>query len=264
MRMRERIFAGTLFAIIGACMALPSSAQAALVTYLAAATSQTATADYSFVDGDTLQIILTETTPLANPVAGAAAVLTSVGFDLPGTAELVAAGSTVVINVGSVSVGFDLGDLGAGADVSREYGVTQGQFDPGDGGSWDFVSANTAHVTQLAGANRDSTDALDGPQGGLLDDSAAAPGTGVIDRSVIMTINLDTVLTALEQSAFLTDVGKNSFVEYGSDAAFGRPTPGGSQDPPRVPEPASLAIWMLGISSLGVVAYRRRKALAAK
>jgi hypothetical protein len=100
------------------------SVSSALTINFLAQTGQTATADFSFINATQLQIILTETTPTATFTGDAAGgILTGIGFLLPGTTEIVPAGSTVFINTGSSSAGFSLGDLGAGA--TRLVGGTQ-------------------------------------------------------------------------------------------------------------------------------------------
>src|SRR5262245_20864517 len=79
-----------------------------LITY-SAATGQTATADFRFVDGKHLQIMLTETTaPDASGLTGGPSVLTGVGFRLPGSAVITRKGS-VTIGGGSASHGFSKG-----------------------------------------------------------------------------------------------------------------------------------------------------------
>jgi hypothetical protein len=95
-----------------------------VVNYSVATTGQTATADYSFADPETLVVLLTETTPgAASLLSGGGAVLTALGFPLPAGAVT---GGTVQIGPGSVSVGFDVVNpqLGAGADVSAEWGYS--------------------------------------------------------------------------------------------------------------------------------------------
>ena len=137
----------------------------------------------------TFRILLTETTPVAtSPLIGGAAILTSIGFLLPDSAVIAGENdglTNVTIATGSSSVGFSGGDLAAGGTVSAEWGATiGGRADIGNGTSWDFVSALTAHVSRFNGTNRDSTTALDGPQGGLLNDSAARGGKS--DRSHVV------------------------------------------------------------------------------
>jgi hypothetical protein len=93
-----------------------------------AATSQTATANFTFSDSKTLVILLTESTPsAAASVTGSSAVLTSLGFHLP-AGQL--QGGFVVVAPGSSSVGFEHVNpqLGSGSDVSSEWGYTRGSL----------------------------------------------------------------------------------------------------------------------------------------
>jgi hypothetical protein len=252
----ERYSMPKLKVIIASSAALlwaAASGYGATVTYTAAG-GRSATADFAFNSATQLQITLTETTS-SSAFVGAGAVLTSVGLELPGSFQFVAVSSSVAVTGGSQSVGFDILNGTGGFDVSREWGVTQGKFDPGSGSTWDYASVNTSHVTQLPGINRDGPDTLDGPQAGLMDDSANRGGVGVVDKSVVIKLALNGPMSLAQQAALLSDVRTNSFVEYGSDAAFGVAV---------VPLPA--AAWM-GMSLLGGVGgvgfFRRRRLVEA-
>lgn len=255
--------AGFLGVFTATLLGLAPPASAMLINYLAP-TGQTATADFSFTDATHLEIILTETTPAGgSALTGAGAILTSLGFLLPDSAVIILPG-TATIQPGSGSVGFDLGDLGAGTDVSHEWGATIGGEAPIDSvGSFDFVSTNVAQVTQFAGVNRDGPAVLDGPQAGLLDDSAARGGLGVIDNAVKILLTFDADpsmassqgLTPSQQAAFLGSLPTTSIVEYGSNAAFGHPTDGG-----QVPAPATLLLLGAGVAVGGLARSRRSSA----
>jgi hypothetical protein len=262
--MRNRLgsvgVATALALVIGLC----GTAGAVPVSYLASSTGQTATADFSFISATQLQIIVTETTPAAAFTGDAAAsILTGIGFHLPDAVVIVLPG-TVTISAGSSSVGFSFGDLGAGADVSGEWGATiGGEANINSIGMFDFASTNEAQVTQFAGANRDGVAGLDGPQAGLLDDSANRGGLGVIDNSVTMLLTLDADpttggnqgLTGAQQAAFLSLSSlAGSVVEYGSNDAFGRPL---FVNGVQVTQPGSLVLLGLGLVAVAFVTRRR-------
>jgi hypothetical protein len=234
-------------------------------------TGQTASADFTFVDATTLQIVLTETTlPGDSTATAGSAILAAIAFKLPGTAVIAGSGHTAVIALGSESVNFDPQgapppiELVGGDDVSGEWGATNGGKVDFDGSTsllgnelFDFVSTiGSSGVIQFAGANRDSTSGLDGPQGGLLDESAVAGGAGVVDNAVVFTLILDadpgTVgnqgLSESQQSAFLASLDPDSRVMYNSHESFGKP----------IPEPETVALVALGLAGLVVTGRARR------
>jgi hypothetical protein len=248
---------GVMLLLAVCLMGLATTAEATFINYLAP-TGQTATADYTFLpDAGTyhLQIILSETTlAAASSLSGAPAILSSVGFLLPDTAVII--GGRVTIATGSTSVGFSISNGGSGFDVSGEWGATYNGELPIDGsGVYDFVSSNAAQVTRFSSLNRDGNLSLDGPQGGLLDDSAARGGLGVVDNSVVIQLRLDALpggsvdaLTATQKTTFLASLTGNSIVEFGSDAAFGTAI---------VPQPATLLLVGLGLGALVLRARKR-------
>lgn len=256
----------------GMAVAAPAPALAPVTkNYMAEGTPQTAQATFffpttglpvGFAFGGILDIVLRETTPAAaTSLEGAPAVLTTIGFLLPNGAVLIGGSVTICSSAlrgsDSTSVGFSLGDVGAGTDVSGEWGATLGGEKPiNSAGSFDFVSTNQAQTTALGTVNRDAQapPALDGPQGGMLDDSAARGGLGVVDNAVFMRLTIDNVpggkvqpLTVVQMQDFLfrVSVKGQTIVEWGSNDAFGF-----------VPAPASL---LLVGTSLGVLAISRRK-----
>jgi hypothetical protein len=259
--------AGPLCALALALLAAPpiGALTISYTVFAPAPTPQTATADFSFVDSTTLQIVLTETTPAGDSaISGSLAILTAIAFKLPGTSVIASSGHSAVIAAGSATLGFATART-AGQEIDNEWGATYNgevDFDGSDHALgdelFDFVSTiGSSGVSQFPGTSYDGPGGLDGPQGGLLDDSAAAGGAGVVDRSVVFTIEVDadptTVgnqeLSAGEQSSFLASLATDSRVMYSSHGSFGRP----------VPEPETLALFALGLGGLAIVGRGRGK-----
>ncbi|MCH7990753.1 MAG: PEP-CTERM sorting domain-containing protein [Planctomycetes bacterium] len=250
-----------LLAIIVTMTASATVHAGVLVNYFAVTetntlTGQTATADFSFIDGTTLRIVLTETTTSTSVTEQSDLIATAIGFApslLPSGFTPVISGSTVVINSGSVSHNFTLGDLVAGDDVSGEWGATTGAKPNGFlSGTWFWVGSLTPNIVRFSGVNRNKAESLNGPEGGV---SNIAPSTiselGYIRNSVVIELKLSSGagLTSAQQTAFLSGVGTASFVEWGSDAAFGV----------AVPEPSSIILLVLGGFGLFGYGVRRRK-----
>jgi len=239
-----------LFALFSSVIAWGDEARASQ-TIKYEGSNRLAFATFESTDGMTLQITLREATPASafDPPDSSDAILTSIGFQLPGSTELLVSGSGVMTGPNSQSVGFDT-EVGGNEDVSGEFGVGN-DVDPGNGGSFDLVSALQPHVNRLSGANLDGPPVLNGPQGGLLADSDDRGGLGVIDDTVIMSLKLDTSLNSTQQQSFLTGLSGNTIVEYGSDAAFVTGIV--------VPEPSTLLVGLGCIVPMAVVGYIRRR-----
>lgn len=227
-------------------------------------TTQTAAADFIFLDPTTLEITLSETTPTGDSaIVGDLAILTAIAFKLPDSAVIASSGHSAVIAAGSATVGFATART-AGQEINREWGATNGgkvDFD-GSGSAlgnelFDFVSTiGSSGVVQFPGTSYDGPAGLDGPQGGLLDDSAVRGGAGVVDRSVVFTIALDAdpgtpgnqALSAGQQSTFLSSLATDSRIMYSSHGSFGHP----------VPEPETAALVALGLGALALAGRARR------
>ena len=266
-----------VFITVALAVGIVSNSEAILINYQTA-TGQTATADFTFLAdaaSTRLQIILTETTaPEASSLIGANAILTGIGFLLPDAVVIATGGGNVLypnrayVGATSQTVGFSvITNLGPGGEVSYEWGATFGGEQPiGNGTSYDFVSTIAAQVTRLPfGTNADSNAALGGPQGGLLNDSAARGGLGVIDNSVIITLSLDASPTttgwqqvsAAQKETFLASLSTSSVVEFGSDAQFGTPVSPVPVPAAPVPEPATMLL--LGSGLIGLAGFGRKK-----
>jgi hypothetical protein len=217
-------------------------------------TGQTATAQFRFVDGQTLHIEFRETTESTFVTDAASLIATSIGFNpdlLPSGITPVVAGSQVVVADGSQTANFSVANGGPGFDVSGEYGVTTAAVQNGwFPGLWYWVSAHNPHVSPFVGPNRDGKTPLQGPQGGV-SSSSDISSQGYIRNGVVIDLRLSDFLTGPQQEAFLAGVSATggSFVEWGSDAAFAASNP----------EPSALVLAAIGGAGLLIAGRRKRK-----
>jgi len=149
-------FAGiSIFSILQAMPAV--SIAGLIVNYSDGATSQAASAEFSFLTCNTLEIVLRELTPpAASPVstlAGGSSVFTRIGFNLPSGQVT---GGTVVIGPGGASAGFEnVGtQLGEGDDVSSHWGFSEGTLP-------DALKSLSLVLNQESNTKTQEADALD-------------------------------------------------------------------------------------------------------
>lgn len=217
---------------------ITSAAIASPVTFsFSDASGLSGEAAFELLDADTMQISIRNTSTGA-PVGfdSADILLTSVSWGFGDTGATIIGGSAR-IGASSHSMNFDAGSFAANADVSGEWGF-------GNAGATGlhqhYVSGNQAGTTAFGGPNLDGSPNLNGPQGGLVSDSfvdSDLGGLGAIQSEIVVTVDLDTVLTDL---SFLSE----ATFEFGSDAAFFT-----------VPTPSSIALLGLG----GLLSTRRRR-----
>lgn len=193
-----------------------------------------ATADFSLINPDELEIVLTNTsTGVPAGFDNSDQLLTGISFDLGGL-EIIGGNVVIGPDAADMSINFDnvVSQLGNGDDVSSEWGY--GNNVTTTGMLLNMVSVNTSQMTAFSsGPNLDGPENLDGPQGGLLANPSIFDlgGLGAIQNSVVITLNLNSDLSDL---GFLEN---GVIVEYGSDAAF-------------IPEPTTVALLALGSISL--------------
>lgn len=210
-----------------------------------------AEAEFTLLNPTTLQIRLQNTStgvPLGFDASDQ--ILTGLSWDFghPGfNGDVTITSGSVFTSGSSMSVNFDVANVGANQDVSGEWGF--GNMD-GTGALTNFISANTSQATPFGGLNLDATVNIDGPQGGIVADPALVGlgGLGAIQDEIIATLILSGPYT---DAQLLFDLLTNGTrVEFGSDAAF---LPG-----ELVPAPGALALLAIA----GAFGRRRRRPLA--
>jgi len=177
--------------------------------------------------------------------------LTSVSFELGGGVEII--GGTATLGQGAYTINFDKIDtqLGEGDDVSGEWGY--GNTTQNTGLARNFVTTNQAHATRfVTSQNLDGPGNLSGPQGGLLTDPPLMDvgGLGGIAGSVVFNLTLsdDWDIAGFSSSG--------ATIEFGSDAKFvSTPTF------KRAPEPATLALLVMGSGAFTLGSCRKRRPL---
>jgi hypothetical protein len=207
-----------------------------------------AEAEFSVVNPTTLEVRLKNTsTGVPGGFNNADQILTGVSWDF-GVAgldigDITITGGSVFTGPTSMSIDFDIMNVGPNEDVSGEWGY--GNMDT-TGLLMNLISTVQANATMFPGANLDGPVEIDGPQGGLVADPVVVPlgGLGVIQDEVIATLTLSGPITEAE---LLDDLLNNGvLVEFGSDAAFIYGV---------VPTPGVLALMAMA----GVVAARPRR-----
>jgi len=249
------LFSAGLMAMVGFLLLMPTSAKATLVTIDEIIFQQdgsvnpavlAGTADFS-VSGNTLTIVLTNSSTGATGGAAATNLLVGIGFNLPGITIVNNGGSnSVAITTGSSAIGFTPPILdtswGAGngaldainnltllGDVNASASTLQAQIS--------FDLAGTTTPPPGSGAN------VDGPGFGMLSNNvsdATAGGLAAVKNSVTLTLLLGGTVSG--DLIGLIDSGHVVL-------SFGSPTP--------VPEPGNVVLFGAALAGLGWM--RRRK-----
>ena len=231
------------FLVAAACVVMGPIATAREVLIFSDSSGLGAEAEFTLLDGGmTLEVRLRNTsTGVPEGFDSSDQILTGLSWDfgeLGSNDDPEITGGTVWTGPDSMSINFDVLDVGPDEDVSGEWGF--GNM-AGTGALTNFITTNHALASPFGGQNLDGPDSLDGPQGGLVGDPLLVDlgGLGAIQDEVIVRLTLSAALADL---GFLDDNPVR--VEFGSDAFF-------------IPEPASLGLLMAG--ALAVLATGRRR-----
>lgn len=258
----RRISSVVLMVTVGFLLLLPAPAKATLVTIdeilcQTCSANLAGTADFSVV-GNTLTIVLTNTSTGATGGAAATNLLAGIGFNLPTGVTISNNGATnaVALTAGSINIGGVLSDTtwGAGNGALSAINILTLLGD-----------VNAAASTLQAQADFDLAGAtippgnVDGPDFGLLSNvlAAATCGAGLAceQNSLTLTLLLGGTVNAATLIAFIND--------HHVVLSFGSPTP-----QTVVPEPSTLllvgtALLGLGYSIRNRIFRRSKEHLAA-
>lgn len=238
----------TILTIIFAT-ALISSSAFSTTFYYNDLSGLSATADFSVSSGKLVIVLTNTSTGVPSGFSNSDQVLSTLSFNLP---DLVNIGSgEVFISEGSYSVNFDnVGgiQLTGGADVSPEWGYGN---EDGTGFTYDpdhkhLITAMISHAIKFKPGNLDGSVNIDGPQGGLTNGIIPLGGIGAIHNSVTSYLTLtgiDLTIPGNIENLLFSITSKGVVFEFGSDAAFGH-----SEQNRPVPEPATIAMFLLGIA----------------
>lgn len=219
--------------ILAGLLALPvvgTLASAQSTIYFSDDSGLSAEAQFTLLDGGTTLEVRLRNTSTGVPAgfSNSDQILTGVSWDFGAMGVSVSdpmiLGGSAKTGPTSMSINFDVMNVGSDADVSGEYGY-------GNGGTTNtlpnFVSTNAAGLTPFGGPNLDGPANVSGPQGGMVPTVPVIDigGLGAIQDEIVASLQLDQPLADL---SFLDSFG--AVVEYGSDAAFLHGYPGCDDD----------------------------------
>lgn len=265
--MRTLMTTAAVAAIISASSALPTQAAPIIFTGSGTADTVAATASATFtISGNTLTVVLQNTSPDNAGTDRSGSTLSGVFFNLTGNPALTPVSATVVAGsiVGAACVPGPCN--GTTTNVGGEWGYQATSFP----GSADRGIASSGYLTTglagdignfnngAAGTNLDDPDSLDGINFGIISDDPTFNPNGGLANDPLVRDFVTFVLTGVN-GLTEADISNVSF-QYGTALTEanipGNPPPGGPP-PGQAPEPGTLAI--LGAALVGFGLARRRR-----